>query len=104
MSKRYSRQKLLVNVPKPLSNMKNAVVKMLESEHHGASFAFYLNTTEYILFEARNKNAAHMIKMLTYPLNAVTLSGIESVCKGSTKPSKGLKALLAIPVFALSGS
>ena len=41
---------------------------------------------------------------MSYPLKAATLSGMVRVCRGSTKPSRGLRARLAIPVLAPSSS
>ena len=40
----------------------------------------------------------------TDPLKAVTRSGIVNVCKGSTMPKRGLKALFPIPVLAFNAS
>ena len=50
--------------------------------------------------EMQKKKEEEQSELCTYPLKAVTRSGMVKVCRGSTMPKRGLKARFPIPVFA----
>ena len=81
-------------------NLQNGQSKMLFYIYMYRNFCFYEFGLTYL--PHFGTDFAH--SEFTDPLKAVTRSGIVNVCKGSTMPKRGLKALFPIPVLAFSAS